>query len=135
MRSFHALLFSFAVISLTTAAAPPAGRAPEFHADLGSGKTPWGTLQVYDRLKPIKTTPPRFPLEAMRSGISGTVHAMVLIAADGSVEDVKVRQSSGHRSLDDAGVAALKQWKYAAPPGGVRVMSLQPVVFSLTGGK
>lgn len=130
MRSLPVVFFSVLIVSLAIAAP-----TPEFQGDLGSGKTPWGTLHVYDRLKPTKAVPPHFPPEARRSGISGTVHAMVLVAADGTVADVKIRQSSGNRALDDAGVAALKLWKYPASATSERVMSLQPVVFALTGTK
>jgi protein TonB len=43
-----------------------------------------------------------FPDEARRKNLSGSLLMMVAIKADGSIQDIKVRRSSGHRVLDDA---------------------------------
>jgi len=42
----------------------------------------------------------------------GTVVLLVLVGADGSVLQVKVDKSSGHRELDRAAVKAAKGWRF-----------------------
>ena len=53
-----------------------------------------------------------YPDEARRRGLSGKLILNVAIKADGSLQSVKVRRSSGQRVLDDA---ALRIVKLAAP--------------------
>jgi protein TonB len=45
-----------------------------------------------------------YPEQARRLGIEGTVTLFVELAADGRVEDVRIVESSGHASLDNAAV-------------------------------
>jgi TonB family protein len=58
----------------------------------------------------IHQVPPEYPLDAKVHRVSGTVVLHALIAADGSVKDVKV--VSGPDRLTDAAVDAVKQWRY-----------------------
>jgi protein TonB len=53
-----------------------------------------------------------FPDEARRQGMSGNPVLEVAIRADGRLEQVLVRRSSGHRELD---IAALRIVRLAAP--------------------
>ncbi|EQD66104.1 TonB family protein, partial [mine drainage metagenome] len=48
----------------------------------------------------------------MRQHQQGTVYLLVLVGADGSVQDVKVDQSSGYRDLDRAAIEAARKWKF-----------------------
>ena len=43
-----------------------------------------------------------FPDEARRRNLSGDLLMVVAIKADGSIKDIKIRRSSGHKVLDDA---------------------------------
>lgn len=43
-----------------------------------------------------------YPVEAKRQSISGQLRLMVAVRADGTVHEVKVLDSSGHKILDDA---------------------------------
>ena len=36
----------------------------------------------------------------------------MLVGADGSVQDVKIDQSSGYRDLDRAALEAVRKWKF-----------------------
>jgi protein TonB len=53
-----------------------------------------------------------FPDEARRQKLSGSLRLAVTINADGSVKSINVRQTSGHRVLDDA---AIRIVRLAAP--------------------
>jgi len=49
-----------------------------------------------------------FPLEARRQGLSGSPVLEVAVRANGEMEDIIVRKSSGHAELDQAALAILK---------------------------
>ena len=67
------------------------------------------------------------PEQAQMAGISGLVILEAIIAADGSITDVKVLRSIP--LLDDAAVTAVKQWKYTPTLlNGVPV----PVIMTVT---
>src|SRR6266853_2521284 len=53
---------------------------------------------------------PKYPPEAGRAQIEGTVVLLAVIAKDGTVEDVRVK--SGLSVLAQAAVEAVKQWRY-----------------------
>lgn len=59
-----------------------------------------------------------YPAEAARRGMQGVVRVQFTIMKDGSVEQIQVVQSSGHKILDDAVVEALRlSSPYAPLPG------------------
>lgn len=60
--------------------------------------------------KACANTRPVYPAEALRAGAQGVVTVAVLIGADGSFLQGKVRKSSGSRELDLATVAAASGW-------------------------
>lgn len=49
----------------------------------------------------------------------GTVRVVFAIGSDGSIEDVRVKQSSGRSRLDDLAVAAVRGTRFPAPPSGM----------------
>ena len=53
---------------------------------------------------------PKYPPEAGRAQIEGTVVLLAVIAKDGTVEDVRVK--SGLSVLAQAAIEAVKQWRY-----------------------
>ena len=53
---------------------------------------------------------PKYPPEAGRARIEGTVVLLAVIGKDGSVEDVRVK--SGLSVLAQAAIEAVKQWRY-----------------------
>ncbi|WP_455375734.1 energy transducer TonB [Kaarinaea lacus] len=53
-----------------------------------------------------------FPDEAARAHLTGNLRMTVVVAADGSVLDIKITKHSGHKILDDAAVRIVKM---AAP--------------------
>ena len=73
---------------------------------------------------------PGYPLESLRAREQGTVVLVIAVDARGQVTAVTVRESSGHRRLDAAAVAAVRQTWYFGPARGPRVFE-SPIVFRL----
>ena len=61
---------------------------------------------------------PRYPDSARRRGAQGTAQITLRLAANGHVGEVRVHRSSGDASLDDAALAAVRRWRFDAPPAG-----------------
>lgn len=72
--------------------------------------------------------PAKYPGQAMRQNHQGVVIVRVELAADGSVTDDSVYQSSGFRDLDRSALDAVRGWHFDTNMG----LSLRvPVRFSL----
>lgn len=56
--------------------------------------------------------PPRYPQEALRRNVGGTVRVQVQVAADGSVDRLELASSSGDRYLDRAALEAVRRWRF-----------------------
>lgn len=78
---------------------------------------------------------PRYPIEALRQSLTGTVTLRVLVDVDGKPIDVQIERSSGHRVLDAAArKQVLAKWRFKpAMENGqaVQAIGLIPVVFDL----
>jgi protein TonB len=77
---------------------------------------------------------PDYPAEARRRGQQGRVLLRVEVSAAGTPLAVTVASSSGHPALDDAALAAVRQWHFApATRGGEPVAGLAevPIQFRL----
>lgn len=57
-------------------------------------------------------TPPPYPGAARRMGDEGEVRLDVHVGADGSVLDVRLRQSSGSPLLDRTAIETVKRWRF-----------------------
>ena len=66
------------------------------------------------RLKSANCNVPYYPRGWQDEGLQGTVRLAVLVGADGSVQDAKVVESSGHRALDKASLRAGSTCKFGA---------------------
>ncbi|MHB1349094.1 MAG: energy transducer TonB [Desulfobulbus sp.] len=78
--------------------------------------------------------PPPYPEKARRRNLQGTVLLEVTVSAAGRVEGLRIKESCGHRILDQAAEAAVSRWQFE--PGrknGVPVAMtvLVPVRFNL----
>jgi protein TonB len=83
---------------------------------------------------PLNNPAPAYPNLSRRLGEQGTVLLEILILADGSVGEVRIKESSGHERLDETAAKAVKRWRYTpAKRAGVAIeyWYLQPVDFSL----
>lgn len=77
---------------------------------------------------------PAYPPLSRRLGEQGRVLLRVLVDASGNVEAVEIQSSSGHRRLDEAAAAAVRQWRFLPARHGARPVigwALVPVQFEL----
>ena len=77
---------------------------------------------------------PQYPRKARRFGWEGTVLLTVEVLPDGSSGEIEIKESSGHRDLDRAAVAAIRRWRFTpAQKEGISVAAVVeiPVVFTL----
>lgn len=69
----------------------------------------------------------RYPAEARRKGWEGTVILDLRVAADGTLAEAAIHQTSGHRVLDQAALRMIRDARFAGGPGRL----LQPISFTL----
>ncbi|MCD8536326.1 MAG: energy transducer TonB, partial [Burkholderiaceae bacterium] len=55
---------------------------------------------------------PRYPISAFRERAQGTVIVRAEVLPDGKSGQVVLHRSSGFKSLDDAAIATVKQWRF-----------------------
>jgi len=75
-----------------------------------------------------------YPTSARRLGIQGTSLLRVHVAADGHVTEVTVSKSAGHVDMDEAAMAAVRQWRFEPGRKGeeaVGMWVLLPVEFRI----
>ena len=56
---------------------------------------------------------PTYPEHARRAAVQGTSVVIAAIRADGSVGEVRLKQSAGHPDLDAAAIDAVHRWRFA----------------------
>lgn len=84
--------------------------------------------------RPLSTPAPRYPREAQRRRLEGTVLLRVHVRANGDAGDIDLVQGSGSRDLDRAAVEAVRRWRFApAMRNGQPVESAVqvPIAFNL----
>ena len=65
---------------------------------------------------------PAYPALSNRLREEGTVVMEILVLANGTVGEVKLKSSSGYKRLDDAAINAIKHWKFIpASQAGVAI--------------
>jgi protein TonB len=77
---------------------------------------------------------PPYPPRARALRIQGTTLLTVLVADDGRVTQVVVKESAGHPDLDQAAVDAVRQWRFEPARRGSDAVSMWvelPVDFRL----
>lgn len=79
---------------------------------------------------------PAYPSASRQLGEQGKVLLRVLVNADGQVEQVTLRRSSGYDRLDQAAQETVQKWRFVPARRGEQVVSawvVVPVSFSLEG--
>jgi len=67
----------------------------------------------------LKKIVPQYPAWAEEQGIIGTLRLYFTVTPEGTVRNnIKVTKTTGNPQLDQIGIDALKQWAFAAQPGG-----------------
>jgi protein TonB len=79
---------------------------------------------------------PAYPALSRQLGEQGKVLVRVLVNAEGNVEHVVLRKTSGYDGLDEAALETVKQWRFvpakrAAQP--IAAWVVVPISFSLEG--
>jgi len=77
---------------------------------------------------------PVYPAPSRRLQEEGRVLLDVHILPDGSVGQIRLRASSGHRRLDQSALDAVRRWRYVPARQGGQAIAywyVQPIVFSL----
>jgi TonB family protein len=85
---------------------------PEFRKAIAEFEA--GAVKAWGQVNPprlIKSVDPIYPEEARKGGISGVVVLNARIDTQGNVSRVMVLKS-GNEKLNEAAIAAVKQWKY-----------------------
>jgi protein TonB len=97
---------------------------------------PFDFISYEDPPESINPFPPQYPDFAIRTGVEGTVILEVNVYKDSTVGNIRVLKSlmAGPGGLDEAAIAAVKQWrfqpgKYGGKPIDTRVVI--PIEFSL----
>jgi protein TonB len=145
-RNWIALTLFMAALAWPCAGAAQAGEEPAGAGQTGGGQAtataaqenPQGAddIKVVDELpKVVKQVPPKYPAAARKRGDQGTVYVRALVKKDGKPVQVAVASGKGvSPALDEAAVAAVKQWAFepAKSKGKpVAVWIVIPVKFSL----
>ena len=86
------------------------------------------------RVRYLDPVRPPYPQRAREMGWQGTVVLRVAVKADGTVGELAVRRTSGHATLDEAALTAVKGWRFVPPMDGEFTMPAMvdvPVRFDL----
>ena len=120
-----------------TTAAPPLAARPPIPAPHPSTPPPIAAPPANATVSSdavVQSAPtPRYPQDALRRGIGGTVNVVANVATDGSVANVALVEGSGNRDLDRAALEAVRRWQFKpATRNGQPVASevRVPIVFS-----
>ncbi len=79
---------------------------------------------------------PAYPAQSRQLGEQGKVLLRVLVKADGSVEQVNLRKSSGYDRLDSTALETVKQWRFVPAKRADQAIAawvIVPISFSLEG--
>lgn len=111
------------------AAQAPAPIQPQPSRDQGQDQS-----TVIHEAQYRKQIAPVYPPRALDRGHQGTVTLHAEITPDGLPRELKVAQSSGHRLLDKAALAAVKRWEFVPTQVDGRIVTSWvrvPVRFSI----
>jgi protein TonB len=104
-------------ITTVTTTPPPPGPPPQVYVPAPPAPPAPAAPAVRTNFTPLSRVQPPYPRQALQQGLTGRVVAVMTVAANGSVTDVRI-ESSSNRIFDREVVRALMQWKYAPEPTG-----------------
>jgi protein TonB len=118
----------------TAATPPPPARAPVAPAPVAPPVPEAPAAAAADSAPRLLSSPaPRYPRNAQRRGIGGTVLMRVHVGTDGKPEDIDLIAGSGSHDLDRAATEAVRRWWFApAMRGGqpVEAAVQVPITFN-----
>ena len=80
-------------------------------------------------LRAMSTPAPRYPADALRTGISGEVLVELTVGTDGSVTDARVLRSTPARVFDREALSAVRRWRFepiGSPTTTRRTLAFKP---------
>jgi protein TonB len=100
-------------------------------AQLGTGTEPALTAARFDA-DYLHNPAPAYPAQSRRLKEEGTVLLLVRVSVEGAALSVEIRNSSGFERLDEAGLQAVRQWRFVPAKRGsenVAASVLVPIQF------
>jgi len=85
-------------------------------------------------VRPANLSQPRYPAQALRDGIGGTVRVLFIFNSCGNVREAWIQTSSRNRDLDRAALNEALKWQIdtsTLPDKGKSGAAIAPVVFSV----
>jgi protein TonB len=82
----------------------------------------------------LRNPKPAYPLFSRRRGEEGTVLLLVDVSAEGTASQVRLHRSSGYPRLDDAAIAAVREWRFVPARRGDEAIAssvVVPIAFGL----
>ena len=76
----------------------------------------------------LKNQPPKYPISALKNKQQGTVLLEIKVSVEGEPRSVIIEKSSGFEMLDEAAIAAVKQWKFIPARRGSSVVEANVIV-------
>ncbi len=79
--------------------------------------------------------PPTYPTSARHAGREGRTILLVVVTETGECKDLRIEESSGTVSLDEAAVAAVRRWRFTPAVRAGRALETTikvPVLFRLS---
>ena len=92
-----------------------------------------GSPANFSSLKALALSAPRpeYPYEARRQRTTGSgIAALTIDPVSGNVTDVRMTQSTGSATLDNATINALRRWRFKS---GAMTRVQVPITYTLTG--
>ncbi|MDI1252272.1 energy transducer TonB [Thermomonas sp.] len=90
--------------------------AAEAQRQQAAAPAPAQPARASNELREISLPQPKYPIDAQRAGIAGTVQIEFTVATDGSVSDARVVSSEAPRryarDFEREAVAAVKRWRF-----------------------
>jgi TonB family protein len=94
------------------------------------GASKAGAVSYLDLKQTAGNKAPQYPLQARKDGRQGQVELLYRVTKEGTVTDLQVTKSSGHKDLDQEAVRAVSQFKFVPGQEG---WARHPVAFTLKG--
>ena len=114
--------------------APPAPPAPAAPAAPAAAPGPAKETAAISGLASLGNPPPEYPAIALRRNWEGSVGLRIKVLPNGRAGSVEVIKSSGKQALDDAAVAAVRNWKFVPAKRGdtpIEGFATQTISFKL----
>ncbi|MEB0208173.1 energy transducer TonB [Pseudomonas sp. CCC3.1] len=115
-------------------AAPAAPTAPTAPAAPAAAPGPVKETAAVSGLASLGNPPPEYPALALRRNWEGSVGLKIKVLPNGRAGSVEVIKSSGKQALDDAAVAAVRNWKFVPAKRGdtpIEGFATQTIAFKL----